>query len=342
MSAVGVCGASPLAAPAGLPLRSAPRRAQRAASAHRASNERATSAELVRTSLARPSFGSVGRVGRVVRVGRSAVGRVVRVGRVGRSGRSAVGRSGRAVRSPAPIGTARGGRPVRARRPFRGGALGGTRVGPAAAGAGVGRAFATPRGLGGRSAANPCARRPAAVRAGGAAALLRRWRRRGPFGASLTARHRPRLVSGRSARAPAAGSPCSGLAATHSPQAASGGYGTAPPQPPPRQFRRTAPSSDPPRRSGRTAKGTPSAVAADGPLSRCPQPHSRRHAVAGRSSPWRLAVLAGELMSSMAILIGEHMSSMAILIGEHMSSMVVTFLWCILCVHRIARDLVFI
>ena len=265
MSAVGVCGASPLAAPAGLPLRSAPRRAQRAASAHRASNERATSAELVRTSLARPSFGSVGSVGRV-----------------GRSGRSAVGRSYRAVRSPAPIGTARGGRPVRARRPFRGGALGGARVGPAAVGAGVGRAFATPRGLGGRSAANPCARRPAAVRAGGSAALLRRWRWRGPFGASLTARHRPRLVSGRPARAPAAGAPCSGLAATHSPQAASGGYGTAPPQPPPRQFRRTAPPNAPPRKGRRTANGTPPAGAADGPRSRCPQPPSRCRAVALR------------------------------------------------------------
>ena len=330
MSAVGVCGASPLAAPAGLPLRSAPRRAQRAASAHRASNERATSAELVRTSLARPSFGSVGSVGRVGRSGRSAVGRVVRVGRVGRSGRSAVGRSYRAVRSPAPIGTARGGRPVRARRPFRGGALGGARVGPAAVGAGVGRAFATPRGLGGRSAANPCARRPAAVRAGGSAALLRRWRWRGPFGASLTARHRPRLVSGRPARAPAAGAPCSGLAATHSPQAASGGYGTAPPQPPPRQFRRTAPCSDPPRRCVRTAKGTPSAVAADGPRSRCPQPHSRGHAVAGRSSPWRLAVLVGELISSLAVLMGMLISSLAVLIGVLISRLAVASKRCML------------
>ena len=130
---------------------------------------------------------------------------------------------------------------------------------------GAGRAFATPRGGGGRSAANPCARRSAAVRAVGAAALLRRCRGRGPFGASLPARPRPRLVSGRPARAPAAGAPCSGLAATHSPPAASGGFGTAPPPPPPRQGRRTAPSSDPPRRSGRTAKGTPRAVAADGP-----------------------------------------------------------------------------
>ena len=81
MSAVGVCGASPLAAPAGLSLRSAPRRAQRAASAHRASNERATSAELVRTSLARSS-----------RVGRSGVGRPSRGRRSGLAGRSVGGR----------------------------------------------------------------------------------------------------------------------------------------------------------------------------------------------------------------------------------------------------------
>ena len=133
MSAVGVCGASPLAAPAGLPLRSAPRRAQRAASAHRASNERATSAELVRTSLARPSFGSFGSVGRVGRVERSAVGRVVRVGRVGRSGRSAVGRSCRAVRSPA----------VHRRRPR--GASRSQCVGPSAGGRWGARASALPR-----------------------------------------------------------------------------------------------------------------------------------------------------------------------------------------------------
>ena len=147
----------------------------------------------------------------------------------------------------------------------RGGALGGARVGCAAGGRGAGRAFATPRGRGGRSALIPCARRCAAVRAAGSGARLRRCRGRGPFGASLSARPRPRLVAARPRRAPAARAPCSGIRATHSPPAASGGYGTAPPPPPPRQFRRTAPSSDPPRRSGRTAKGKPRAVAADGP-----------------------------------------------------------------------------
>lgn len=130
---------------------------------------------------------------------------------------------------------------------------------------GAGRAFATPRGGGGRSAANPCARRSAAVRAVGSAALLRRCRGRGPFGASLSARPRPRLVSGRPARAPAAGAPCSGLAATHSPSPASGGFGTAPPPTPPRRSGRTAPRTDPPRRSGRTAYGPTPAGAADGP-----------------------------------------------------------------------------
>ena len=130
---------------------------------------------------------------------------------------------------------------------------------------GAGRAFATPRGGGGRYAANPCARRSAAVRAVGSAALLRRCRGRGPFGASLPARPRPRLVSGRPARAPAAGAPCSGLGATHSPAVASGGYGTAPTPPPPRRSGRTAPRTDPPRRSGRTANGRTPAGAADGP-----------------------------------------------------------------------------
>ena len=130
---------------------------------------------------------------------------------------------------------------------------------------GAGRAFATPRGGGGRYAPNPCARRSAAVRAGGAAALLRRCRGRGPFGASLSARPRPRLVSGRPRRAPAAGAPCSGLGATHSPAVASGGYGTAPTPPPPRRSGRTAPRTAPPRRSGRTANGMPPAAAADGP-----------------------------------------------------------------------------
>ena len=136
---------------------------------------------------------------------------------------------------------------------------------------GAGRAFATPRGGGGRSAANPCARRSAAVRAGGSAALLRRCRGRGPFGASLSARPRPRLVSGRPARAPAAGAPCSGLAATHSPSPASGGFGTAPTPTPPRRSGRTAPRTDPPRRSGRTAYGPAPAGAADGPRRAAPR-----------------------------------------------------------------------
>lgn len=122
---------------------------------------------------------------------------------------------------------------------------------------GAGRAFATPRGGGGRSAANPCARRSAAVRAVGSAALLRRCRGRGPFGASLSARPRPRLVSGRPRRAPAAGAPCSGLAATHSPSPASGGFGTAPPPTPPRRSGRTAPRTDPPRRCGRARTARP-------------------------------------------------------------------------------------
>ena len=153
MSAEGVCGASPLGAPSGLPLRSAPRRAQRAAREQRARNERGACAQQVWTSLVRQSVGSVGSVGRVVRVGRAAVGRVGRVGRSGRSGRSAVGRSHRAVRLPAPIGTARGGRPVRARRRFRGGALGGTRGGHAAAGAGAGQCRSRPKR--GRGSAKP-------------------------------------------------------------------------------------------------------------------------------------------------------------------------------------------
>ena len=46
--------------------------------------------------------------------------------------------------------------------------------------------------------------------------------------------------------------------------------------------------------------------------SRCPQPPSRCHAVAGRSSSWRLAVLAGELISSLAVLAGELISSLAV------------------------------
>ena len=146
MSAEEVCGASPLGAPSGLPLRSAPRRAQRAASEQRARNERGACAQQGRTSLVRTSFGSVGSVGRVGRDGRSAVGRVGRVVRVGRSGRSAVGRSHRAVRLPA----------VHRRRPrgsFRSqcvGAAAGGRwraqcVGPAAAVAGVGQCRSRPK-----------------------------------------------------------------------------------------------------------------------------------------------------------------------------------------------------
>ena len=164
-----------------------------------------------------------------------------------------------AVGAPLALaGAAAGGDSRRARRHCRGGALVGARVGAAAAGAlvgarvgaaaagaGVGRAFATPRRQGGRSAPNPCARRPAAVRAARPGSLLRRYRRRGPCGASLSARRRSRLVSARSRRAPAAGSPCSGIGATHSPLAASGGYGTAPPQPLPRQRLRTAPPNAP-------------------------------------------------------------------------------------------------
>ena len=199
ISPEGVCGASPLAAPSGLSLRSAPRRAQRAASEERARNERGTSRERVRRSVVRPS--------RLIRW--SAVGRSVRT-RAALALRSAGGRSGRSARPCAPIRTARGGRAVRARPHRRGGSVLGARVRTAAAGSGEGRAFATPRGGGGRSAANPCARRSAAVRAARAAALLRRCRGRGPFGASLSARPRPRLVSGRPRRAPAAGAPCSG------------------------------------------------------------------------------------------------------------------------------------
>ena len=89
MSAAGVCGASPLGAPAGLPLRSAPRRAQRAASEERARNERATSEERFRTSPARSS-----------RVGRQAVGRQAVGGRSDIAGRSAGGRGSVGLRAP--------------------------------------------------------------------------------------------------------------------------------------------------------------------------------------------------------------------------------------------------
>ena len=267
ISPEGVCGASPLAAPSGLSLRSAPRRAQRAASEERARNERGTSEELVGRSAVRPSVGSGRSVGR----------------------RSAVGRSGRAARPCAPIRTARGGRAVRARPHRRGGSVLGARVRTAAAGAGSGRAFATPRGRGGRSAPNPCARRSAAVRAARSGALLRRWRWRGPCGASLTARHRPRLVSARPRRAPAAGAPCSGLGATHSPAAASGDYGTAPTPPPPRRSGRTAPRTATPRRSGRTAYGPAPEGAADGPRRAAPRDTTDRPPRADRGPTDRTA-----------------------------------------------------
>ena len=236
----------PCGAPAALRAAARAARSERASSEQRASNERGTGSDVPRAALAGRSVGGRTEVGRQTRGPRRSVGR-----------RSGVGRPSRPPPSCAPIGIDRAGRSLRARPHRRGGSLLGARVGPAAAGAGVGRAFATPRRQGRRSAPKPCARRPAAVRAGGSATLLRRVRRRGPFGASLTARHRARLVSGRSARAPAAGAPCSGLGATHSPLAASGGYGTAPPPPQPRQFRRTAPSSDPPRRCGRARRERP-------------------------------------------------------------------------------------
>ena len=113
ISTEGVCGASPLAAPAGLSLRSAPRRAQRAASEERASNERATSAERARWSLGRPS-----------RFGRSALGRLGRFGRSALGGRSVVSR-GAALRGPsaAPAGVG-----PNAVRPLRRGGVGGGAV----------------------------------------------------------------------------------------------------------------------------------------------------------------------------------------------------------------------
>ena len=186
----------------------------------------------------------------------------------------------------------RGVAPRRARPHRRGGSLLVARGRTASGGAGMGRAFATPRGGGERSAAKPCAQRCAAVRAARSGALLRRCRGRGPFGAALPARPCPRLVSARPRRAPAARSPCSGLAASHLPAPASGGFGTAPPPPPPRRSVRTAPRSDPPRRSGRTAPrsdpprrcgrtayGPTPAGAADGPRGRCLMPPSRCHEV---------------------------------------------------------------
>ena len=86
ISPEGVCGAPPLAAPSGLSLRSAPRRAQRAASEERASNERGTSEHRGRRSAVRPS-----RCVRWSAGGRSVVGRCGRA-RPSRCGRQAVGR----------------------------------------------------------------------------------------------------------------------------------------------------------------------------------------------------------------------------------------------------------
>ena len=74
ISPEGVCGASPLAAPAGLSLRSAPRRAQRAASEERARNERGTSEQRGRRSAVRPSVGVRRSALRRSALGRSAVG----------------------------------------------------------------------------------------------------------------------------------------------------------------------------------------------------------------------------------------------------------------------------
>ena len=159
ISPEGVCGASPLAAPAGLSLRSAPRRAQRAASEERASNERATSAQRARWSLVRPSRlvrWSAG--GRSVRpraaialrsaggrsalaprslVGRRSVGRAARCPRVA-VGRRSVGSGRSALRGPsaAPAGVRpfavrplrRGGSVLGAVRPLRRGGGGGGAV----------------------------------------------------------------------------------------------------------------------------------------------------------------------------------------------------------------------
>lgn len=117
MSPEGVCGASPLAAPSGLSLRSAPRRAQRAASEERASIERGTSEHRGRRSAVRPSL----RV-RWSAVGRQAVGRAVRA-RLSRCGRQSVGRCG-------PLGPARSIRCARGGRAVRGAAAAPRGVGP--------------------------------------------------------------------------------------------------------------------------------------------------------------------------------------------------------------------
>ena len=135
ISPEGVCGASPLAAPAGLSLRSAQRRAQRAASEERASNERATSAQRARWSLVRPSH----RV-RWSEVGRSEVGRVGRA-RPSRCGRSVVGRVG-------PLGPARPSAPPAGVGPYARGRT-------AAGGRSLARASAPPRRGRGRGAPSP-------------------------------------------------------------------------------------------------------------------------------------------------------------------------------------------
>ena len=142
ISPEGVCGASPLAAPSGLSLRSAPRRAQRAASEERASNERATSEQRGRRSAVRPS-----RLIRWSAGGRSVVGRCGRA-RPSRCGRQAVGRVG-------PLGPARPSAPPAGVGPYaRGRTAAGGRYsaqcgGTAAAGAGAGRCRSRPKRLGG-------------------------------------------------------------------------------------------------------------------------------------------------------------------------------------------------
>ena len=125
ISPEGVCGASPLAAPAGLSLRSAPRRAQRAASEERASNERGTSEHRGRRSAVRPSLRVRWSAG-----GRQAVGRCGRA-RPSRCGRQAVGRVG-------PLGPARPSAPPAGVGPYARGRT-------AAGGRALARASAPPR-----------------------------------------------------------------------------------------------------------------------------------------------------------------------------------------------------
>ena len=135
ISPEGVCGASPLAAPAGLSLRSAPRRAQRAASEERASIERGTSEHRGRRSAVRPS-----RCCRWSEGGRQAVGRCGRA-RPSRCGRQAVGRS-------APLGRARPSAPPAGVGPYARGRT-------AAGGRALARASAPPRRGRGRGAPSP-------------------------------------------------------------------------------------------------------------------------------------------------------------------------------------------